>query len=103
MHTSLAGENVIILQEENGCVKNEGVVILDSALHAVLGLHCCPCMSHNFTYVCLSLCNSLYRDSVSVLDLTSSTAHQLSLPVEVKQLLVVSPQQWIVEDSSGYV
>ena len=55
MHTSLAGENIIILQEENGCVKEEGVALLDSAWHAVLGLHCSPCMSLNFTYVCVSL------------------------------------------------
>ena len=51
---------------------------------------------------CRPVCHSLYRSSVCVLDLTSNMAHQLTLPVEVKQLLVASPQQWIVQDRSGY-
>ena len=73
----------------------------------VLGVLCGLCMwaslmGMHAPQLCLSLCHSPYRSSVSVLDLTSNTAHQLALPVEVKQLLVVSSQQWIVEDSAGY-
>lgn len=48
----------------------------------------------------VSLSPSVHRSSVTVLDLSSNMSHELTLPVEVKQLLVVSPQQWIVEDTA---